>query len=354
MATVAIGDTIGGESLDPLGDVDLFTFDGRRGDDVDIQFEGLDTLSARNMWLQLMNARDPIIPMAVAYAAPGSDHSFTTHHLVLPDSGAYILRVGPVNEGTSTAERGPYRLIVHRTLRGTEHHTAMIAMGDTVADERLDDIDDVDEFTVTGAPKQDAIVFLTADSGTAGAYLEVVDPVTRDSIRAIWSSGGGAVNSDRFQLTSNGTAAVRVFRPKLGLLESIRAPVGGYAFTVVPIDRSPEQVSGAIAIGDTITAESIDPIGDIDEFTFPGTAGDRLEVFFTPDSAPPMTIEVFRPGTSEPLAALTTLRTTPNLGDQSTDAFTLPATGSYLLRVSGGTGALKGLGGYRFTVSHAP
>jgi len=42
---------------------------------------------------------------------------------------------------------------------------------------------------------------------------------------------------------------------------------------LLPVVRAPEVVAPSIALGDTIASATLNPGGDIDEFTFGGTAG---------------------------------------------------------------------------------
>ncbi|HEX6965580.1 MAG TPA: PPC domain-containing protein [Gemmatimonadaceae bacterium] len=351
--TVAVGDTITGETLDPVGDVDVFTFNGRRGDDLIFSLEGLDSRWAQNLKLFVPYPHDPR-PLAVAYSAPTGTPSMGSGHIVLPDSATYSIQIGPENNGVAISESGPYRAVVRRMSRATEHHDASIAVGDSVVGERLDGPDDLDEFTLTGAPNQEVAIYGSVDPSAEGLYLEAVDPVSRDLISSATTGTAAdptAFFTRPFHLSASGVAAVRFFKD----LQTTLQPDGAYSFVVRPIDRAPESVSPSIAIGDTITGESIDPVGDIDEFTFAGTAGDSLIAYFalTPQASQlPLSLEVVVPGSGQ-VIALTTPPSASNLGAYHTFPFMLPATGSYLVRVYDHDG-LGGYGSYQFTVQHAP
>jgi len=349
--TVAIGDTITGESLDPVGDVDTFTFDGRRGDDLTFYLEGLDPRWTQTLRLFVPYPHD-VRPLAVAYSSSAGAPSAGSGHIVLPESTTYTIQVGPENNGVATSESGPYRVIVQRMSRATEHHDANIVVGDSIVGERLDGSDDLDEFTLTGAPNQEVAIYGSVDPSAEGLYVEAVDADSRApmSSASAENAGNPTFFTRPFHLPASGVAAVRFFKDFSTTLQ----PDGGYSFVVRPINRAPETVSANIAVGDTIAGESIDPVGDIDEFTFAGTAGDSLIAYFalTPQASQlPLSLEVVMPGSGQ-VIALTTPPSASNLLTYHTFPFILPATGSYLIRVYDHDG-LGGYGSYQFTVQRA-
>jgi hypothetical protein len=135
-----------------------------------------------------------------------------------------------------------------------------------------------------GEAGQEVNVFL---QGLWGAFpshqvdLELVRHAgTRDEVRLgdlarSWGSDGNLNdrNTGRVTLPASGTYTVRV----QGRYSTQRA--GRYRLEVYAIDRSPQSIDAAVAVNDTISGESIDRPGDIDEFTFHGEAGQEVNVF---------------------------------------------------------------------------
>ena len=95
-------------------------------------------------------------------------------------------------------------------------------------------------------------------------------------------------------------------------------------------------MSAAIVPGDTISGESLDLPGDIDEFTYSGTVGEELNAFIQAQSG---SLETFRlevvdaAGTVQRGAQ--SVATDTSLLRQPTGRFALTSTGTYRLRVRG-------------------
>jgi hypothetical protein len=54
---------------------------------------------------------------------------------------------------------------------------------------------------------------------------------------------------------------------------------GAYRFQVYVVNHAPERASATLVPGDTLTSESIDHVGDVDEFMIIGTPGASFDVF---------------------------------------------------------------------------
>jgi hypothetical protein len=101
---------------------------------------------------------------------------------------------------------------------------------------------------------------------------------------------------------------------------------GPYGFQVFPIDRAPENVSPIVAIGDTVVGESLEPVGDADEFTFEAVEGDslRLDVHFEIASIDVRVVDL----TTD--ATLTSVRSSGHSAPRSVSLnITPPNTGMY-------------------------
>lgn len=351
---VAVGDTIEEESLDPPGDYDNFILRGHRGDDIDILVYGLDDRWVQYMELQLGYSSGRTEPLGIAYWNAEGDQRQGTGHIVLAEDGDYPIRVSGSGVLRDAERASPYRVVVERVSRAVEHHSEGISVGDVVSDERLDDWDDLDEFTVTGEPGQLVAATVSADPSTMGVRLEAVDLATRETLAYTTSNPTRPTGvTVPFKLDASGAAAIRIYRAT----DVVPGEVGAYEFDVHGFDPAPENTSAAIAIGDTVRGEWVDPLGDVDEYMFDGFAGDHLIVYFNPTSSPdptwPLVLEVFESGNDEILGSIAVGATGAELGYWRTEEFALPESGRYVVRVRGYANEL-GSGEYDFTVQKAP
>jgi hypothetical protein len=352
-AALSVGDVIEDEALDPVGDVDTFILDGHRGDDVNIFLFGSDERWPQNMTLFLGYSDGRGGPLGLAYSAEQTKPAPSTGHIVLPEDGQYPVIIGPTNQGADGAESGPYRLVVQRVSRAVEQHVAEITVGDTVSDERLDDPDDVDEFTLSGVPGQLVAASVTADPSTMGVRLEAVDPTTRETLAFTTSTPDRATGvTAPFKLDASGAAAVRIYRAT----DVVPGDVGGYDFEVHSFNPEPEAVAAAIAIGDTVRGEAVERLGDVDEYTFSGAAGDKLvaysSVVSSPDPEWPLKLEVLD-GEREQVLVSMQIVAGIELGDVRSETFSISESGTYIVRVSGFDNE-HGSGEYTFTLQPAP
>src|SRR5205823_3542528 len=141
---------------------------------------------------------------------------------------------------------------------------------------------DIDEFTFTGAAGEEFNAFLQAQSGSpeTNLQLDVLD-------------GGGTVlpsaqslGSDtsllrqvtgRFALPGTGTYRLRVSGGPSYPSDLSR---GAYRLFLYRINRRPETLPETLAFGDSLSGETIDLPGDVDEFrvTVPDSSGANLVV----------------------------------------------------------------------------
>jgi hypothetical protein len=156
-----------------------------------------------------------------------------------------------------------------------------VALGDTVSGS-IEVPGDIDEFTFWAQAGQEVAIFI---QGRSGSYwdrfnLYLLDPA-RNQLGSAQSRGNDVTLTDgtagqstgRISLTHSGIYTVLV-RGSNSTTDS-----GPYRFYVHPVDRAPEHVSAAIALGDTIQGEDIYPPSDIDEFTFQAQAGQEVAIF---------------------------------------------------------------------------
>jgi hypothetical protein len=114
------------------------------------------------------------------------------------------------------------------------------------------------------------------------------------------------------------------------------------------IDRAPETLGATVTLGTTKDGEAIDLEGDIDEFSFSGTAGQSvsatIEAPFAFEGAY-VELAIIDPSNGSVLGTAQTWDATV----ASTGSIVLPATRTYRVRVAP-VEDTRGKGGYRFLV----
>ncbi len=329
--TLAIGDTVSGESLTPLGDVDVFFFRAARGQHLNLALQSLAS-GALSAFLE-----GPAGPMAQLLGGPGGTlGSYATDRLDIPMTGVYRL--------TINAGSGPYRFALEPRGVAPEVAGASLLPGDLVTSESIDFPGDWDEFTITAAPGQMMAVLARNLSGGFNPIVAAFDSTTGDRLGAVVTQDFDKL-SERFLAPAGHPLKVAVFEPKDGLrfcsdatCNGVFSFQGGYRFTVVPVNPAPETAPAAFALGDTVRGEAIWPIADIDQFTSSASPGATLAVWWrlVADPVPQdglITLEVIDPATGVVLAG-----SGVSLYHSSTTyflqgSFVVPAGGTYLVRV---------------------
>lgn len=336
------------DAIDPIGDVDTYEITAAKGDHIDIRFQLLDP--SGGLGIAFSRARDDEV-LARTYSGllPVPDFEQEgSRRITIEETGRYRVAVG----GSRASEQGRYRMMVRRYPAGPEHHPQRLVPGDVVTDEATDELGDVDEFSLEGSAGAEATASLTVDEYPQNLVLELVDPVTRSVLLQAGQTDNNLQTLGRFQLPPSGRLTLRIAQPRSPAGEPF-SQLGSYRLTTHSISRAPEQHAATIAIGDTVSDESIDPIGDIDEFRFSGVAGQQLVgLFDTPLglSPPGLVLEVIVPGSGGVLASVSNFSGTPRFGDARTPIFTLPATGTYMVRVQGLERYARFGGPYRFAI----
>jgi hypothetical protein len=255
-----------------------------------------------------------------------------TGRLDVLSNNTYQVTVLSNGQGQFPAERGPYRFVILPFDGAPEHHAPIIAPGDSVTDELLDFLGDLDQFDLAGAPGQELIIDLRADmpAGPApGLWVRVLDPISHDSITGM-QSYIAAQTTRRFRLPASGHVRVEA----LAITSYLNT--GPYYLKVQPINRAPETLPAPLVVGDTLSGESLDYGGDQDEFTFSGTAGQKYKIYIETVTGDPsgggMRAELSAAGSDVSLGSVTV--TNPDLLlNNGSSTITLPASGAYVLRV---------------------
>jgi len=330
-SSFALGDTVTGESIEPLVDADIFSAHGDSGQTIAVIVEPLGGATAGGLILFVEN---PDSIMWLGYArGDGADPLFTSGPLTLPVAQDYRFVVR--SEATLNHQRhlGAYRFWSYVVHREPEHLPPGLVAGFQFVGERIDYPNDVDEFTFQDTVGAEFNAFV--ESGRQ-FVIQLVSPsgetllgrVDSDADTALFHHGTGP-----FQLTSSGTYKIRIQAP-IGLPWAV-ADTGAYRFLLYRIDRRPEVRFANVPVGDTVVGESIDPAGDIDEFTLFAPPGDTLTSWFrlTGDPVPGVTYMSFQvfDRTTQALLVQTLAYTTAPFAQGAT--FVVPASGDVLVRI---------------------
>ncbi|HTD59190.1 MAG TPA: hypothetical protein VK679_00995, partial [Gemmatimonadaceae bacterium] len=330
--TITIGDTVTGESIDVPGDFDTFKFRTHK-----FTILGIDVIGG---------TPDPSPQWSLSGALPGLG-LFGGEGLsgrVDLDSISYNTFVV---SSTYANVVGPYKFVFYQWPTAPEHHAATVTLGSSITDEPIDYPGDVDQFTVTGTPGAYGIISLQ------GGYVQALVMPTDSTLLTSTESYGALQYSQRFQIPASGSVLLRVRQIPYDIIPGTAT----YVVNTFVINPAPEHVPATTAIGDTVTGESIDAFGDLDQFTFSGTAGQKVVVeFATPQGVyedanhlgGTLVLQVLAPdGTM--LGQISSGNPTP-LTAQTTGTLTLPSTGQYTIAVSGADNGPGGAGAYVFAI----
>jgi hypothetical protein len=332
----AIGDIVT-EELNPVGDGDGYEFPYSAGDLIELQGTGGSGSSGDGFLISVGGPAGGFAPGYAEYlpASTGWFKFLTT--------GSCRVSVRGASLGREVTERGPYTFSIRRVSSAAEIVSSPLAIGDSVSGETIGQIGDVDDFTLAGPAGAEVQVFLR------GAMRLTVDGVvvgTSTLIRA-----GALYASGRLTLPAGGQIGLRVYEPRTysgALHESGLSFTGPYSIAVHQIDRAPETIGSALTLGTTANGEAIDFEGDVDEFTFPGNAGQRvtatLSAPFSFDGAY-VRLDIVDSSNGQVLGTATANDAT----QVSTGSVLLPAAGTYRLIVYG-VDDTRGKGGYRLVV----
>jgi len=356
-AAIALGDTINGESIYPPSDIDEFTFQAQAGQEVAIFIQGRSGSSSDRFNLYLLDPALNQLGSAYSYGnnptlTDGSSYQ-STGRITLSHSGTHTVLVRGHN---STTDSGPYRFYVHPVDRAPENVNTAIALGDTIDGESISPPSDIDEFTFQAQAGQEVAIFIQGRSASSSDRfnLYLLDPA-RNELGSAYSYGNNPTLTDgpsyqstgRITLSHSGTYTVLI-RGHNSTTHS-----GPYRFYVHPVDRAPENVNTAIALGDTIDGESISPPSDIDEFTFQAQAGQEVAIFIqgrSGSSSDRFNVYLLDPGRNQ-LGSAYSYGNNPTLTDgpsyQSTGRITLSHSGTYTVLIRGHNSTTDS-GPYRF------
>jgi hypothetical protein len=333
------------DRIDPLGDMDTYTLAGTAGDVVRLTFAVPGDPNALAMGAYI------VIPSHEAHIPDNGVGGMPGPPVELPETGTYTIGVD-AEAAYGGGDRGAYTLRVDRVPMAPETAPSAVNANASVS-ESLTPYD-IDEYLVTGTPNGELSVVLSHNLPIGMVCAEVLaanSPVRLGEAGSI----GYPLGTGPLRLDASGMVRVRLWAPgRVQCPTAVTARIAGgtevpnYRLDVYNLNRAPESVPATLTIGSTIQGEAINFPGDIDEYHFAGTAGQRLTVLMrevTPGDGPTgrTRVEVIAPGGAVVLPL--------NYGFSA--PFTLPATGTYLLRLRTEDDR-QGNSGYEFSVTVTP
>src|SRR5258708_18467269 len=252
-ATFLLGDTVVGERLENVADVDEFTFRPESTGDVTLMLQALGP--GKKGQLLALSLEDSLHYLTGYLAAVTSvvgdtslDGQSTTR--VTLTAQPYTVRVYTLRDsydGSALDQYvGPYRFWVRSVDRAPEHVAATVAPGDTVTGEAIDYVGDVDEFTLVGTPGEAVNVFFQATGGSPTTTLRL--DVASDPYFVHNAVSSGADTSltqnatGHYILPSPGRAILRVSGGAYGT----GSDHGPYRLYVYPVNPAPEHVPATV------------------------------------------------------------------------------------------------------------
>lgn len=209
--------------------------------------------------------------------------------------------------GAAADDQGAFRLLAANPGIGPEHVSDQFVMGDTVDGERFDAMAERDRFVFISDPASEYIITLAQQDSQPGRTIWMW----------LWRNAGTGVGDIVAQVpfswkpTTFEERAVRyVSSATEPLLLEFEAPGvgiprvgppdpavdGRYSFWMRKVNPLPESRAPGVTYGDVIL-DSIDAVGDIDEYRLMATAGDefRLDVWWQRPLSAAMEISVVGP-----------------------------------------------------------
>lgn len=330
---IQTGQVVEGEQIEGDADVDVFRISGEAGDEWIVFAQA--TPGWSHVQVELVDsATSQRVAQFDTYVTTDALEELSSGRVVLPSTGTYLVRVAPTLPWRAHWT-GEYRLKVYEVDRAPENGPAALQLGDVVS-ETIPEVGDADEFTFTAAAGQEMNLLLQLTLGMSSRLDlalthqgQVLATLDAQGIHGSLDDHG----TGRITLPADGEYRVRVHGPAQGVPATA---TGSYRFELYPVDRAPE--NGAQLGLDTPPASgAIDRPGDVDEFLFPGTAGQHVVIHITspaPSTAGILLAELVSPSGATLSDAVNTFETPP-YSERYSWRVLLGTTGTYRLRVGG-------------------
>lgn len=174
-ARFTIGDTVAGEAVTPIADIDEFVAAGVAGQQAVGWVEALGSAGSGTVSLIVTDPQSSN-PLAFAYATAGASGPLVlTGPFAFPGSRDYRFTLSPVMGFGGARYTGSFRFRFYTINPAPESVIATIAPNTVVVGEALDVGGDVDEFTFSAADGQEFNAFIQS---TADGRHRIVSPVS--------------------------------------------------------------------------------------------------------------------------------------------------------------------------------
>jgi hypothetical protein len=347
-AAIALGDSVSGESLDGPGDVDVFTFTGAAGEIIEPAIHLPGPAGTSQSACATVVAPDGT-RIGGASGFPGDTLVGPQGgRITLPSAGVYRLQVNSGRDGCAGWSGngpylGPYSFVLAEIDPAPESNGATLEAGDTVLSEAIDQVGDIDQFTIHGAPGALVIVYFR----TLGDMLRFEVPGRSFQYSQSGDTSWLDQRSGRITLPASGEITVTFS----GFTDGPGGATGPYQFFVRGIDPAPESVPAGVTFGQVVSAESLDLAGDVDRFSFTATAGQLGNVHLSALGAPAggaLALQLYAPNGSAVGPEVVSTAVDQDSIVRGTGRQVLPSTGTYTIEVRGlRDGHRNDVGGYR-------
>lgn len=344
------GDTVAGERLDYVGDIDRFTLSGAPGQEVNIFFQATSGSSTTRLELALLDSAGRAV---TAVRSGGADPDLlgqAVGRIALPGTGIYRLEVIGLDD-RSLADRSPYRFWVFPVDRHPETAGDTVAYRDSVLTEAIDAPGDIDEFHVAVPESTLANLVAKNDAADGAITLSLLDSTGTQVSSVVAFVPGGSAASGVIALTP-GDYLLRT-EGSFGAASQYR---GQYEIRLYAgFSGRPESLADTVVVPDTVSGEAISPPADYDVFWFHGKRGDHVNLALEGQAAPStggFGALLFSPDVI-PLAILSTPTQPDSLGGHESGRLDLAVDGWYRISVSGASSPpqLVETGAYRFALT---
>lgn len=303
-------------ALSPEHDVDEFVFDAVEGQEVSLY---MNVEAAGGLIDLVLRAPGMGTEDTLAFARSGSrTHRAHIDPFRVPAAGRYRVTLttpDPVEPGFG----GPYRLMLFPIVRAPERAPPLLHHARPVGED-LDMDDDIDDYTFTAA-RGEMFQFFFDVTLPSYASASMLDPATGQTVPQDahdWHAPRGSWH--RWTAPRDGEFIIRVEDGE-----------GDYRVEMFRIDPRPEQVPAAITLGQTVQGESIYPSEDVDVYEFSAAAG--TEIVLMAQGQLGSWLDLLPAEGDTPLLRLLLLEG-DEMEDNTSTRFTLPASGTYRVRMA--------------------
>jgi len=224
--TIALEDSVTGEAIDSLGDVDDFILAASPGTEVQAVLYMPQGPGGNPFGLEAWRPGDsvPLVPPL----------GMATGRVIVPAGGQLVVRArqprppAAVDINAAFNATGTYHVALHEIHRTPENVSAAISQGVEVIGERIDVVGDVDEYVFGGASGQAVSLYLNTfeSNGSLKAIIRLIDLSTGTTLGTVSTASQTPITSAAFTLPATRSYLIRV--------ESIdeREGTGSYRFAI--------------------------------------------------------------------------------------------------------------------------